>query len=83
VSHTGFNPIIDVRGDDATLGLQFIVYSVLGDEKPASGWPAGTKGAQGRIAPIESGYWQAQLTRSGGAWKIVRLAISHDLPYAF
>ncbi|HEY6734177.1 MAG TPA: nuclear transport factor 2 family protein, partial [Roseiarcus sp.] len=33
--------LIDIDGDRATVDAQFMVFSILGDAKPASGWPAG------------------------------------------
>lgn len=81
--HTSVNPIITVEGDDATYDAQFIVYSVRGLERPATGWPAGSVGAQGTITPIESGYVQTTLQRRAGAWRILHHVIKHDLPYAF
>lgn len=81
--HTTLNHLVEVRGDAASLEAQFIVYNVVGKEKPVTGWPAGAAGAQGDITPIESGYWQAELRRIDGTWKIAHCTIQHDLPYAF
>jgi SnoaL-like domain len=49
--HTTFDPIIVVAGDTADLDAQFVVYSVQGDERPASGWPRGATGAKGESSP--------------------------------
>lgn len=81
--HTTHDTIIEVNGDTATLDAQFIVFSVLGAEKPEGGWPAGTFGAQGNIIPIESGYYRPSLVRVGGSWFIESLKIYIDLPMAF
>jgi hypothetical protein len=78
--HTTFNHIVTVDGDDGHLDAQFLVYNVLGDERPADGWPTG--GAQGTITPIESGYLRSDLRRVDGRWRITHHAITHDLPYA-
>jgi hypothetical protein len=69
-------------GDDATLDAQFVVFNVVGDERPAGGWPEGAFGAQGRITPIETGYYQPRLRRVDGAWKITNHRIVLDLPMA-
>lgn len=80
--HTTLNHIVSVEGDQATLDAHFVVYNVVGDAQPEGGWPAQAIGAQGTITPIESGYLRSQLQRVGGAWKIDRHTIEHDLPYA-
>jgi hypothetical protein len=75
--------LIDIDGDRATVDAQFMVFSILGDAKPASGWPAGATGAMGAITPIESGYYNQKLVRVGGQWLIESLQIRHNLPMAF
>jgi hypothetical protein len=58
--------LIDIDGDCATVDAQFMVFTILGDAKPASGWPAGATGAMGAmgtIRPIESGYYTQKLVR--------------------
>ena len=72
--------LIDIDGDRATVNSQFMVFSILGDAKPASGWPAGAVGA---ITPIESGYYNQKLVRVGRQWLIESLQIRHNLPMAF
>ena len=74
--------LVDIDGDRATVDAQFMVFSVLGDAKPASGWPAGAAGAMGAITPIESGYYTQQLVRVDGRWLIESLQIRHNLPFA-
>ncbi|MBL7488877.1 nuclear transport factor 2 family protein [Frankia sp. AgB1.9] len=81
--HTTLNPIVRVDGNTGTFDAQFVVYDVRGRERPATGWPAGSLGAQGSIVPIESGYLLATLLRTEGGWKLTRHIIRHDLPYAF
>lgn len=81
--HTTHDAIVEIDGDKATLDAQFIVFSVQGAQAPASGWPAGALGAQGTIAPIESGYYRPELRRTSEGWRITRLRIHHDLPMAF
>lgn len=80
--HTTLDHIIDVDGDHAHLNAQFIVYRVRAAARPAEGWPAGASGAQGTIAPIESGYYDTDLRRVDGAWKIVRHSVLMDMPIA-
>ena len=71
--------LVDINGDRATVDAQFMVFSILGDAKPASGWPAGAKGA---ITPIESGYYNQKLVRVDGHWLIESLQVRHNLPFA-
>lgn len=80
--HTLLNHIIEVNGDAGSVDSQFVVYDVLGRQRPEAGWPEGAFGAQGTITPIESGYGHYEMSRIGGAWKITHLTITHDLPYA-
>jgi SnoaL-like domain len=75
--------LIDIDGDRATVDAQFMVFSILGDAKPASGWPAGASGAMGAITPIESGYYTQKLVRVDGQWLIESLQVRHNLPFAF
>jgi hypothetical protein len=75
--------LIDIDGDRATVDAQFMVFSILGDAKPASGWPPGAAGAMGAITPIESGYYTQALVRVDGRWLIESLQIRHNLPMAF
>jgi hypothetical protein len=81
--HTTHDPIIEVKGDTATLDAHFVVFNVIGTEKPGGGWPEGAFGAQGTIIPIESGYYRPILKRVDGRWMMAHLRIYHDLPYAF
>jgi len=75
--------LVNIDGDRATVDALFMVFSVLGDAKPASGWPAGAAGAQGTITPIESGYYTQNLVRLDGQWLIESLQVRHNLPFAF
>ena len=75
--------LIDIDGDRATVDAQFMVFTILGDAKPASGWPAGATGAMGAITPIESGYYTQKLVRLDGQWLIESLQVRHNLPFAF
>lgn len=81
--HTTHDPIIDVHGDTGTLDVQFVVFNVIGAEKPEAGWPAGASGAQGTITPIESGYYRPILKNVDGRWMLAHLRIYHDLPMVF
>ena len=69
-------------GDRATLDAQFMVFSILGDAKPANGWPAGATGAMGTITPIESGYYTLNLIRVDGQWLIESQQVRHNVPFA-
>jgi hypothetical protein len=59
-----------------------MVFTILGDAKPASGWPAGAAGAMGTITPIESGYYNQKLVRVGdsGSSSRCRFAITCRWP---
>jgi len=81
--HTTQDHIIEVNDDDATIDAQFVVFEVRGKERPDTGWPEGAIGAQGTVAPIESGYYRPILRRVDGVWKIDTLRIVHNLPMAF
>jgi hypothetical protein len=80
--HTTFDHIIKVVGDRAHLNAQFIVYKVQASARPAEGWPTGVSGAQGTVGPIESGYYDTDLRRADGGWKIVKHSVLMDLPIA-
>jgi hypothetical protein len=75
--------LIDIDGDRATVDAQFMVFTILGAAKPASGWPAGATGAMGAITPIESGCYTQKLVRVDGQWLIESLQVRHNLPFAF
>jgi SnoaL-like domain len=81
--HTTYDPIIEVKGDTGTLDAQFVVFNVVGAEKPAGGWPEGASGAQGTITPIEAGYYRPILKKVDGRWMIAHHRIYLDLPMAF
>lgn len=81
--HTTHDPIIDIDGDVATIDAQFIVYDTIGACKPPTGWPDSAFGAQGRVVPIEAGYYHSRLVRMGRQWKIDLHLIYLDLPMAF
>jgi hypothetical protein len=73
--HTTHDPIIEVHGDTAMLDAHFVVFDVVGAEKPQGGWPEGASGAQGTITPIESGYYRPILKKVDGRW-IIRTTAS-------
>lgn len=80
--HVTANHIVDVDGDTAHLTAQFVVFSTRGAQRPADGWPADAFGAQGTVRPIESGYYETDLRRTGGRWLITRHQVLMDLPMA-
>jgi hypothetical protein len=81
--HTTHDPIIEVLGDTGTLDVQFVVFDVVGAEKPEGGWPEGATGAQGTITPIEAGYYRPILKKVDGRWMMAHHRIYHDIPMAF
>jgi ketosteroid isomerase-like protein len=81
--HTTSDHIIEVDGDRAHLNAQFVVFEIRAAARPADGWPEGAFGAQGTVRPIESGYYDTDLRRVEGQWKIVRHSVLMDMPMAF
>jgi hypothetical protein len=81
--HTTHDPLIEVNGNTGTLDVHFVVFNVVGADKPEDGWPQGAFGAQGTITPIESGYYRPILQKVDGRWMIAHMRIYHDIPYAF
>jgi hypothetical protein len=81
--HVTADHLITIDGEQAHLNAQFIVFEVRGDARPAGGWPDGAFGAQGSVRPIESGYYDTDMIRVAGEWKIVGHRVLMDLPLAF
>jgi hypothetical protein len=79
--HTTSDHVIEVDGDRAHMNAQFVVFEVRATSRPAGGWPEGTFGIQGTVRPIESGYYDTDLRRVSGEWKITRHRVLHDMPY--
>ncbi len=77
------DPIIEVKGDIGTLDAQFVVFNIVGVQRPAGGWPAGASGAQGTITPIESGYYRPILKKVDGRWMMAHHRIYLDPPDGF
>lgn len=80
--HMASNAIVEIDGDKAVIDTQFIMFEILGSQRPVAGWPAGTSGAQGTIVPREAGYYRTSLLRLNGTWQITRHEILHDIPFA-
>lgn len=80
--HTTHDHLVEVDAEGASLDAQFVVFDVLGAERPPDGWPADATGLQGAIVPIESGYYRARLERSIGGWLVSAMRIFHDMPIA-
>ncbi|MEU8865425.1 nuclear transport factor 2 family protein [Streptomyces umbrinus] len=80
--HVTADHLIEVDGDEAHMNAHFVVFEVRALSRPAGGWPEDAFGAQGTIRPIESGYYDTDLHRIDGEWKIVRHSVLHDMPYA-
>src|ERR1700678_3667903 len=70
--------LIEIDGDRATIDALFMVFNILGAQKPAAGWPKAARGAQGTITPIESGYYRQNLVRASGTWLVESLRITHN-----
>ena len=79
--HVTSDHIIEVDGDRAHMNAQFVVFRIQSAPRPESGWAAGTFGAQGTVQPIESGYYDTDLLRIDGEWKIVEHRVLLDMPY--
>ncbi|MEE4592551.1 nuclear transport factor 2 family protein [Streptomyces sp. DSM 41524] len=80
--HTTTDHIIDIHGDDAHLSAQFVVFSVRASARAADGWPEGAFGVQGTVRPIESGYYETDLRRVDGEWRIAHHSVLMDMPIA-
>lgn len=80
--HTTSDHIIDIDGDRAHMSAQFIVFEVRALTRPADGWPGDAKGAQATVRSIESGYYDTDLRRVDGEWKIAKHHVLMDMPIA-
>jgi hypothetical protein len=80
--HVTTDHLIEIDGDTAHLSAQFIVFEIRGHARPSAGWPADALGAQGTVRPIESGYYDTDLVRAGGEWKITGHRVLMDVPVA-
>ncbi|MEV6296650.1 nuclear transport factor 2 family protein [Streptomyces sp. NPDC051896] len=80
--HVTSDHVIEVDGDRAHLNAQFIVFRVRARRRPQTGWPQGAFGAQGSVEPYESGYYDTDLHRVDGEWRIVRHDVLLDMPMA-
>ncbi|MEV6613077.1 nuclear transport factor 2 family protein [Streptomyces sp. NPDC051051] len=79
--HMTADHLIEVDGDRAHMNAQFVVFRVQAASRPETGRPTGAFGAQGTVQPIESGYYDTDLLRIDGEWKIVGHRIQLDMPY--
>jgi hypothetical protein len=64
------------------MNAQFVVFEVRATARLAGGWPEGAFGAQGTVRPIESGYYDTDLRRVDGEWKIIQHRVLMDMPIA-
>ena len=62
--------------------MRLVVFEVRPAARPADGRPESAFGAQGTVRPIESGYYDTDLRRVDGEWKIVHHRILMDMPMA-
>ena len=70
------------RSELAHMNAQFVVFEVRATSRPAAGWPKSAFGAQGTVRPVESGYYDTDLRRVDGEWKIVAHRVLMDMPMA-
>ncbi|NBM19884.1 nuclear transport factor 2 family protein [Streptomyces sp. GC420] len=75
--HTTSDHLIEVVGDSAHVNAQFVVF-----ETRADGTAHGTPGARGTVRPVESGYYDTDLRRIDGEWRIVHHRVLLDTPIA-
>ncbi|HEX8316710.1 MAG TPA: hypothetical protein VF609_17060 [Flavisolibacter sp.] len=80
--HTTYDLIIEVKGDAASIDVQFVRFDSLGDKRPKAGWPANTAGVTGVVSAAEYGYYRPTLKNINEEWKIEKLQIIHELPFA-
>ncbi|MDX2646666.1 nuclear transport factor 2 family protein [Streptomyces sp. PA03-1a] len=80
--HVTADHLVEVDGDRAHMNAQFVVFRTRAAARPAGGWPAGAFGAQGTVEPVESGYYDTDLHRVDGVWKIVHHRVLMDMPIA-
>lgn len=80
--HITSDHLIEVDGDQAHMNAQFVVFEVRATARPADSWPEGVFGAQGTVRPIESGYYDTDLRRVDGEWKITAHRVLMDMPMA-
>jgi hypothetical protein len=74
--------LVDIDGDRATVDAQFVVFSILGDAKPASGLAGGRGGCDGHDHADRVRLLQ-KLVHVDGQWLIESLQVRHNLPFAF
>ena len=80
--HTTSDHIIDVSGDEGHISAQFIVFETVAATSPEDGWPVGVRGVQGTVRPSESGFYESDVRRIDGEWRIVHHRIILDMPFA-
>lgn len=80
--HTTSDHIIEADGDHGHVNAQFVVFEVRAATRPADGRRQHNVGAQGTVRPIESGYYDTDLRRVDGEWKIVHHRVLMDVPMA-
>ncbi len=77
--HITTDHLIRVNGAEATMNAQFLVFSSVAASKPEDGWQA-PPGAKGDITLIMIGYYDSDLRKIDGVWKLTRLDVKHSLP---
>ena len=77
--HITTDHLIRVKGAEATMNAQFLVFSSVAARKPEDGWQA-PPGVKGDITLIMIGYYDSDLRKIDGVWKLTRLDVKHSLP---
>jgi hypothetical protein len=77
--HITTDHLIRVNGAEATMNAQFLVFSSVAAPKPEDGWQA-PPGVKGDITLIMIGYYDSDLRKIDGVWKLTRLDVKHSLP---
>nr|WP_278045610.1 nuclear transport factor 2 family protein [Micromonospora kangleipakensis] len=78
--HVTADHTVTVDVDTAHLSAQFVLYETRAGRRPEHGWRPGTSGTQGTVRPIESGYYETDLRRVDGRWRITRHRVYNDMP---
>jgi len=77
--HITTDHLIRVNGAEATMNAQFLVFSSVAAPEPEGGWQA-PPGVKGDITLIMIGYYDSDLRKIDGVWKLTRLDVKHSLP---
>ena len=81
--HFTMDHIVEIDGDTAKLNAQFFTTKAFAILEPEGGWPEGTYGSQGRLTIEGTGYYECDLKKVDGEWKISHHRVINDLPWIF